>query len=108
LSEGGLAAAAVEMAMAGGLGIRLAIDDVAGDLSATETLFSESNTRFLVETTPENAASFAKHLSDAGVAVAQLGTIEPEEQLIVTHGSETVMDVSVLKVKEAWLKPLDW
>jgi phosphoribosylformylglycinamidine synthase len=108
LSEGGLAAAAVEMAMAGGLGMKLAIDGVAGSLSASETLFSESNTRFLIETTPENAAAVEKHFGDSGVSVARLGTIGSTDQLVVTHSEETILDVSVSKVKEAWLKPLDW
>ena len=51
LSEGGLAVAATEMAMAGGLGMQLDIArrSAQTDCPPTEVLFSESNTRFLVE-----------------------------------------------------------
>ncbi|QDT09196.1 phosphoribosylformylglycinamidine synthase subunit PurL [Planctomycetes bacterium K23_9] len=108
LSEGGLAAAAVEMAMAGGLGMKLAIDGIGGKLSTTEVLFSESNTRFLVETTPENAAEFQKRFTDAGIPVARLGTIESGDQLTITQGGNVTLDVSVSAAKSEWLKPLDW
>ena len=108
LSEGGLAAAAVEMAMAGGLGMKLAIDDVCGDLSATQTLFSESNTRFLIEVAAENADEFATQVGQAGVSVARVGTIESGDNLTVTHAGSTVLDISVAKAKQAWLAPLNW
>ncbi|MGB7347533.1 MAG: phosphoribosylformylglycinamidine synthase subunit PurL [Pirellulaceae bacterium] len=108
LSEGGLAAAAVEMAMAGGLGMKLSIDEIAGELSATETLFSESNTRFLIETTLGNADEFQQQLADGGVPVARIGTIEATDQLVVTHQGQATLDISVAAAKDAWLKPLNW
>ncbi len=116
LSEGGLAVAAVEMAMAGGLGMTIAIDDVPndvpndenGDLSATETLFSESNTRFLIESTPENADALQKRFDDAGVRLVRVGTIEAADRLLITHKGHPTLDLSVSAAKDAWLKPLDW
>ena len=94
--------------MAGGLGMKLAIDDVCGDLSATQTLFSESNTRFLIEVAAENADEFATQVGQAGVSVARVGTIESGDNLTVTHAGSTVLDISVAKAKQAWLAPLNW
>jgi phosphoribosylformylglycinamidine synthase len=71
LSEGGLALAAAEMALAGGLGLCLDLDrvplatDVHHDII---TLFSESNGRWLVEVTPENATAFENVMEGCPVA----------------------------------------
>ncbi|TWT53548.1 Phosphoribosylformylglycinamidine synthase subunit PurL [Rubripirellula amarantea] len=108
LSEGGLAAAAVEMAMAGGLGMKLDIDAAIGQLSATEMLFSESNTRFLIETTPENADAFENMFKESGVSVARLGTIEASGDLTIHCGDECVLQVDVATAKSAWQSPLNW
>ncbi len=110
LSEGGLAVAATEMAMAGGLGMKIDIEQVCqAPLSATEVLFSESNTRFLVEVSGENADEFQAMLRDCHVPVMRLGTIESSDQLVVTCGAEEVVLVASLsETKAAWKRPLDW
>ena len=108
LSEGGLAVAAVEMAMAGGLGMNIDISQVAADLNTTQVLFSESNTRFLVETTPANADEFQQLLQSADVPVRRLGTIESCDELVVTRNEDVVMKVNLEDAKAAWKKPLDW
>ncbi len=99
-SEGGLAVAATEMAMAGGLGMQLTIDELAGGLSATEVLFSESNSRFLVEVTPDRADEFQNLMQTAGVSVQRLGTIEDSDRLIVQHDDQSILDVSVSDAKD--------
>ena len=109
LSEGGLAVAAVEMAMAGGLGMRLDVADICSDaLSPTEALFSESNTRFLVETRPESADEFERTLASGGVPVCRLGTIEASDQLVINCGQQTEVEVDLAVAKQVWQKPLDW
>jgi phosphoribosylformylglycinamidine synthase II len=109
LSEGGLAVAAAEMAMAGGLGMRIDIAGVGGgQLSATEALFSESNTRFLVETDAVSAGEFERLLANGSVPVLRLGTIESSAQLTITSGDEVVMEVDIADAKAAWRNPLDW
>ncbi len=109
LSEGGLAVAAVEMAMAGRLGMKIDLQQVCGaELSPTKALFSESNTRFLVEVTPEKSDEFLTCLQQGQVPVVRLGTIETGDRLVASHGSDIVLDVAVSEAKAAWQKPLDW
>ncbi len=108
LSEGGLAVAATEMAMAGGLGMRISIDSVARELSSTEVLFSESNSRFLVEVSAEAADEFENLMRSAAVPAARLGTIEDSNQLTVFRDAQLVLEVSIPDAKEAWLRPLAW
>ncbi|MGI9472259.1 MAG: phosphoribosylformylglycinamidine synthase subunit PurL [Rubripirellula sp.] len=109
LSEGGLAVAAAEMAMAGGLGMRIDLSNMPGDgLNATQQLFSESNTRFLVETTPETAAEFESLLNSGNVPVCRLGTIEAVPTLAATLGQNVILDVALEDARAAWKRPLDW
>jgi phosphoribosylformylglycinamidine synthase len=109
LSEGGLAVAAAEMAMAGELGMNLDISSLtSGGLSPSEALFSESNTRFLVETTADRADEFEQLLADGRVPVVRLGTIESSSRLVMTTGNEIVLDIDIAEAKSAWLRPLDW
>lgn len=109
LSEGGLAVAAAETSMAGGLGMKIDLTPLcASGLSATEAMFSESNTRFLVEVTPEKADEFAAIFADGDVPLFRLGTIDSAMQLSMTVGDTTVLDVNVADAKAAWRKPLDW
>ncbi len=121
LSEGGLAVAAAEMAMAGGRGMKLAVDGLlsggverregAGQgeaLTATELLFSESNSRFLVEVPADFADEFEQSFRSAELPVSRLGTIEDQESVVVTLGDEVILEVTTQDAKRAWLAPLDW
>ena len=59
-SEGGIGAAAAEMAFAGGLGMHLSLAGVPRDADVTADavlLFSESNSRFIVEVAPGERGS---------------------------------------------------
>ncbi len=86
LSEGGLAVAAAEMAIAGRLGLKLDLRalprtlDVRTDVVA---LFSETSARFLVEVAPEAAAALEAAL--AGHPAARLGHVSQRGTLRV-HG----------------------
>jgi phosphoribosylformylglycinamidine synthase len=109
LSEGGLAVGAAEMAFAGGLGAKINIDRVPCSSDATETavlLFSESNTRFLCEVEPAQAAAFEEAL--AGVPCAAIGEVTLERILTIEFQSAVVVDAEIDKLKEAWQAPLAW
>jgi phosphoribosylformylglycinamidine synthase len=109
LSEGGLAVAIAEMTIAGGLGIAVDLSAItSSELNATMLLFSESNTRFVVEVTPENHDKFVKIMLESGVPVASLGTIESEPSLSVSVNGTLHFSVKLDELKQAWIKPLDW
>ncbi len=103
-SEGGLAVAAAEMALAGRLGLDLEITallrmhDVETDAVA---LFAESSGRFLVEVAPDDATTFEEALS--GQPVARLGYVT-EKDLFRVRGlqGETVIECSVIDLLQAW------
>lgn len=108
LSEGGLAAAAAEMAFAGGLGMEIDITSVAANLpSPAHALFSESNTRFLMEVKADQKQAFAAMFEKAGVPCRELGTVTENETLSVTAAGENVLNAETQSLKAIWQKPLD-
>ncbi len=110
LSEGGLATAVAEMAFAGGLGARVETSKVPHDASSAETaikLYSESNTRFLVEVPVESAAEFESLLGD--IPLAHIGDVVDSGELqVVGDDGNNVIAASLAELKEAWQSPLRW
>jgi phosphoribosylformylglycinamidine synthase len=98
------------MAFAGGLGIEA---DLAGlpksdDCSRIDTqLFSESNSRYIVEVEPQNYDAFAKLMLN--LPFGQIGRVTEEKNLIIKDRSgNTVVNLGVDSLKKAWLEPLNW
>jgi phosphoribosylformylglycinamidine synthase len=110
LCEGGLAVAAAEMAFAGGLGLAIDLARVPCASDAAEDtvrLFSESNTRFLCEVTPDKAADFESAM--AGMPLGRIGQVNQSGRLqIAGNAGERRIDASIAELKEAWQKPLRW
>jgi len=110
LSEGGLGVAAAEMAFAGGLGMAIHLRQVPLGENINrddDILFSESNTRFLVEIAPEDKQQFESMM--AGVDFAAIGEVTSEEKLEVYGlNGEIVLSALIAELKEAWQRPLRW
>ena len=110
LSEGGLAIAAAEMAFSGEFGLHLDLDSV--PYRGNERwrrddvlLFSESNSRFLVEVRPEDAEAFRAHFPD--LPTARIGTVNDTPRLTVTGlGGDPVINATLPQLKRAWQTPL--
>jgi len=110
LSEGGIGVAAAEMAFAGGLGMTVNLKNVPlGEPIYRDDfiLFSESNSRFLVEVAPENKKEFEKLMS--GVDFAHIGRVTGDKKLeVVGLKGGIVLSAPISDLKEAWQKPLRW
>jgi phosphoribosylformylglycinamidine synthase len=114
LSEGGLAVAAAEMAFAGGLGARISLHSVPRELPTglaqvdLVLLFAESNTRFLCEVAPPNAAAFETAMR--AVTTARIGEVTAADRLEIlgTATNTKLIDAPIAELKEAWQKPLRW
>jgi phosphoribosylformylglycinamidine synthase II len=110
LSEGGIGVAAAEMAFAGGLGMVIHLEQVPlGENINREDyiLFSESNTRFMVEIAPEDKQQFESIM--AGIDFAAIGKVTGKERLeIYGLNGEMVLSAPIAELKEAWQRPLRW
>ncbi|MBN1644318.1 MAG: phosphoribosylformylglycinamidine synthase, partial [Dehalococcoidales bacterium] len=109
-SEGGIGVAVAEMAFAGGLGAEVNLKSVPLSEKIDRDdfiLFSESNSRFIVEVAPENKAEFEKILK--GVSIGEIGKVKAADKFVV-YGLDgrKIVNESIADLKEAWQKPLRW
>jgi phosphoribosylformylglycinamidine synthase len=109
-SEGGLAVALAEMAFAGGLGIEADLRGLprAKDCDRTDAqLFSESNSRYIVEVEPKNYNSFAKLMLN--LPFGQIAKVTGAQALIIRdQNGKKVVNAEINSLKRAWQKTFDW
>ncbi|MFC1510115.1 phosphoribosylformylglycinamidine synthase subunit PurL [Candidatus Omnitrophota bacterium] len=109
-SEGGLGCALAEMAFSGNLGVTARLDKVPyqGKLKRDDiVLFSESNTRILVEVAPAQQKKFESMLE--GIVYDQIGRVEESPEFVV-YGldQEICVNVHIEDLKEHWKAPLNF
>jgi phosphoribosylformylglycinamidine synthase len=109
-SEGGFAAALAEMAFSGGLGMTARLDKVFYKDKQKRNdylLFSESNSRFIVEVDPKNQRKFETGLRN--IPHALVGTVEESPEFIIYGLDKKVcVNAYIQDLKETWQKPLRW
>lgn len=108
LSEGGLAVALAEMSFAGNLGLNvdLATARIQSGLSATELLFAESNSRFIVEIVAGREGEFSELMR--GIDHWLLGQVTDSDECLMRDGSDILVQRGWQELFQAWHKPLDW
>jgi phosphoribosylformylglycinamidine synthase II len=103
LSEGGLAVAAAEMVLAGESGLELDLEEMPQKAIDRDDylLFSESNSRFLVEI-PDKATTEFRTLM-RGKAFAEIGKVTSNSKLTIRGlKGETKVDVSAADLRRSW------
>ena len=109
-SEGGLAVALAEMAFAGGFGVEADLRGLprSSGCSRTDTqLFSESNSRYIVEVEPEKFDAFSKLMLN--LPFGQIGKVTEGNNLIIkAENGQAVVDADIDSLKQAWQKTFDW
>jgi len=104
LSEGGLAVAAAEMALSGGYGIQLNLKRVPRARSTRRNdhiLFSESNSRFLVEVPEKHREDFEELMK--GTVCSTIGQVKNDDFLsIYGLNDEQVVNVRLDELRDAW------
>jgi phosphoribosylformylglycinamidine synthase len=115
LSEGGLAVALAEMAIAGGLGIEISLEGVPHEPTAASDLvllFSESATRFVLEVRPGSLDCLNELFR--GLPSGRLGFVGPAREnhgesqpRLVVRGQmgSIVVDAALVDLKAAWQRP---
>ncbi|HEX6811183.1 MAG TPA: phosphoribosylformylglycinamidine synthase subunit PurL [Planctomycetota bacterium] len=112
LSEGGLAVAVAEMAIGGKLGASIDLDKVPlqgsqspGSLQDHQVLFSESQSRLLLEIAPDRLADLQANLHRVPFAV--IGEVTKQPEIVFHRGGAQVASVSLEAAERAWKRPLD-
>lgn len=109
-SEGGLAVSLAEMAFSGGLGcsVHLSRALYTGKGGDDSILFSESNSRFIVEIEPKNQKTFESLLK--GCDYRHIGMVTDSSEMIVYGKNDTdvVIHADINTLKKEWKAPLNW
>lgn len=109
-SDGGLAVALAECAFAGALGARIDARLLPRDKkvkSDESLLFSESNSRFIVEVEAGRENEFAARFK--GMPCAKVGEVTEKKRLVIVGlKGKPVVDADIYKLKAAWQSPLAW
>lgn len=114
-SEGGIGVAVAEMAFAGGYGAEINLAKVPFGFKYNRhqarrddhILFSESNTRFIVEVSEAGRRKFERTMK--GARIGLIGKVREEKDFTV-YGlkGKAVVNATSGELKEAWQRPLKW
>ena len=103
-SEGGMAVAAAEMAFSGGVGLNIDAGRVPGSADRNyKILFSESNSRFLIEVRKESEKEFEKI-----TGAAKIGETVADEILTISGDGRNLIEAGLKDLKEAWKGTVRW
>jgi phosphoribosylformylglycinamidine synthase len=108
-SEGGIAVAVSEVAFAGGKGVVIDIDAIKtkDKLTVAETLFSESNGRFIVEVRSENEFKFRKIFESC--VFAEVGYVTKDKNVIFESAkNKTKVKEKSKNLLNAWRNTINW
>jgi phosphoribosylformylglycinamidine synthase len=108
VSDGGVACAAAEMALAGGIGLTLSLDDVGADDVRPTDLFCEAQGRYLLAIDPVHQAEIVQLGNSLGINAGWCGKAGGDRLTIVADPVDNRMlaDLPLTKLREAhedWL-----
>ncbi|MCX6776262.1 MAG: phosphoribosylformylglycinamidine synthase subunit PurL [Candidatus Micrarchaeota archaeon] len=104
LSEGGLGVAAAEMAFSGDMGMELDLQQLSSKERGDFLLFSESNSRFLVEVAPSKQRSFERLMK--GAPFCKIGRTTKLKEFVIEKGGKVLIAEQLEKLRKTWQEPL--
>jgi phosphoribosylformylglycinamidine synthase len=77
------------------------------ELTDTELLFSESNSRFIIEVSKKNSLAFEKAME--GSAISCVGSVNGTDIVVINgKNGKTIINEKLPALKSAWRKRLAW
>lgn len=106
-SEGGLAVATAEMALGTQLGLDLNLDTIPSTTQLRDdvVLFSESNSRLLVEVNRRDRKKFERFMR--GIPYASIGSVRNDGRFVIRRPGRVLADMRVEDLRDAWKRPLE-
>ena len=106
VSKGGMAIVLAEMCITGSIGASIDCSNIpAHDLRIDELLFSETHSRFIVETDSANMDEFLGIMEKAGIACNVIGKVGGEA-LKISYKGEELISISLPDLKDSWLSSI--
>ncbi len=103
VSEGGLAVAVCEMLIGGDIGASIDIRGMNPELRRDYKMFSESNSRWVVEVWKEEKRRFEDLLKGRKVYATKLGETVGENRVSIYDRNKELVDLALEEVRWAWL-----
>jgi len=101
ISEGGLAVCLAEMVIGGDLGVSVDVSKVGKNLRPDFKIFSESNTRWVVEIKKEKQKDFEKILKNKKVFYVLIGEVKGKS-LVIKDDKKNVIELDIKTLGESW------
>jgi phosphoribosylformylglycinamidine synthase len=101
ISEGGLGVCITEMAIGGNTGTNIDLSEVGKDLRSDFKLFSESNTRWIIEVKKEKQKDFEKILNKNNALFIIIGQTQGDK-LIIKDNGKTLINLKVEELRYLW------
>ncbi|MBI1976135.1 MAG: phosphoribosylformylglycinamidine synthase subunit PurL [Candidatus Omnitrophica bacterium] len=101
LSEGGLGTALAEMCLASEIGALL---NFSAELTPAQMLFSESNSRFLIEAEPAKAKKLEKNMR--GIPLYCLGKTQEQPNLEIAMNGRQIIKADLKTIRAVWKQKL--
>jgi phosphoribosylformylglycinamidine (FGAM) synthase-like enzyme len=105
VSEGGIGVCLAEMAIGGDVGAAVDVSPLTDTLRVDLAVFSESNTRWIVEVKKDKQDEFEKLLKKEHIKFNLLGVVKGKH-LVINDSKKIVIDLPVHVLREWWSKPL--
>ena len=101
ISEGGLGVCISEMCIGGNLGCEIDITNIGKDLQSDIKLFSESNTRWIIEVKKDNIDKFEKTLKKFKTPFVKIGQIS-KNRLIIHDNKRIIINQKIDVLQDIW------
>ncbi|KYK32625.1 MAG: phosphoribosylformylglycinamidine synthase [Thermoplasmatales archaeon SG8-52-3] len=101
VSEGGIAVCLAEMAIGGDFGGEIDVSNVNNNLRTDFKLFSESNTRWIIEIKKKYLMDFEKTLKKQNTPFIKIGETKGKK-LIIKDGKKEVINLDVSVLRNLW------
>jgi len=101
ISEGGLGVCISEMCIGGNLGCEIDITKIGKGLRSDIKLFSESNTRWIIEVKKDKIKEFEKTMGSSKTPFVKIGQIE-KNRLIINDNNIKIIDQKIDVLQDIW------
>ena len=102
ISKGGLAIALAEMSVQGRKGVTVDVDEVPNKTSRIDNLlFSESRSRFVLETKPKNTTRIVGSFKRLGIPAAKIGAVTDNGVEFLSKG-QAIIAIPLAEASRAW------
>jgi phosphoribosylformylglycinamidine synthase len=101
ISEGGIGVCLAEMSIGGDIGAAADISEINPDLRTDFKLFSESNTRWIIEVKKEKYRGFEETIKKEKISFFRIGTTKGKK-LIIKDRDKTVINQDLTILRDIW------